>query len=771
MSTFTEHLGTNYTPEDDEIDVIKSYIDRVSPALRNAESEIAEMQKAMDALVAQRDTIRGDIDAHKSLITPIRRLPLDLLERIFIECLPEERNCVMSATEPPLLLGRVCSSWRSLAYETPRLWSRLHVYIPNNNVSFSRFTHVPDSPSPRLKKIQEQRMAVVNWWLSNSGNCPLSISLYLPGGGSIADILDQLREFSMRWEHISIRTNSDVLKCLVTMTREEVPLLRSFAVFERSTARTDDMAAFMQLMQQAGNAPNNAFPMPANPIPNANAALANPNPNANPIPNANAPANPAAAPLFMGMQPQVALGNLMNFHFAIPAPAPAPATNQPNPPALNPPPANQPALNLPIINNVPAPNPPATNQPALGQPALNQPAPNQPAPNQPILNPPTANPPLPNPPIGHHPAPPNLHLGFPQPWNTIFGVPGQPPPGPTEPEPEPPLWETAAILTAPILSSLSLTSAAFNLFELPIQWAQMTELNLEKQGLPGVGSVTSREVVRLLGRCQNLVTLRVTVQDLFVPTAVDIEGRVLQEKLETFHLSYSTGYNGTTPPQRSPFRLIGSHLHLPGLLHFHLDGSSGGIDMTNEFFAQNFLTLAPALKSVHIGVWMFSEAELIGLISNLPPTLRILCFPAGHGPGPFEVGAPIGDGILTALLPIEDVMPLPELHTLEIHARAGFSESFLLQFIEQRLSSLQKVLVHFQRYNPRSWGVNPPQQQPERKKMTSEEAARLKALVKGAEKGLKLDLKYPDKHPRVSMSPWMGLGQDERERDSLFFFD
>ncbi|KAJ7022093.1 hypothetical protein C8F04DRAFT_245444 [Mycena alexandri] len=42
---------------------------------------------------------------------------------------PTHRNRVMSAVEAPVLLGRICRSWRSLT--TPRLWSRLHVVEPS----------------------------------------------------------------------------------------------------------------------------------------------------------------------------------------------------------------------------------------------------------------------------------------------------------------------------------------------------------------------------------------------------------------------------------------------------------------------------------------------------------------------------------------------------------------------------------------------------------------------------------------------------------------
>ncbi|KAF8157425.1 hypothetical protein K438DRAFT_1462216, partial [Mycena galopus ATCC 62051] len=73
-------------------------------------------------LSAQRDQLREYVAAHESLLSPARRLPEDILQHIFLTCLPTHRNAVMSANEAPLLLGHICSGWRSIALSTPMLW-------------------------------------------------------------------------------------------------------------------------------------------------------------------------------------------------------------------------------------------------------------------------------------------------------------------------------------------------------------------------------------------------------------------------------------------------------------------------------------------------------------------------------------------------------------------------------------------------------------------------------------------------------------------------
>ncbi|KAJ6467093.1 hypothetical protein C8R47DRAFT_947639, partial [Mycena vitilis] len=97
-SMFSEYLDTNYVPTDAEIDNIRAY-------LEPHEAEAAELAR-LDSLM------------HRILFSP---LAADILEQIFLACLPTRHNAVMSPMEPSLLLGRICSAWRAVAFSMPRL--------------------------------------------------------------------------------------------------------------------------------------------------------------------------------------------------------------------------------------------------------------------------------------------------------------------------------------------------------------------------------------------------------------------------------------------------------------------------------------------------------------------------------------------------------------------------------------------------------------------------------------------------------------------------
>ncbi|KAJ7049963.1 hypothetical protein C8F01DRAFT_1181117 [Mycena amicta] len=228
---FAARLGSNYCPTDDEAVEIKALIAESSSQLPLLDAQIATVQKSLDTLYQKRSGIAKFLEAHKDLVSPIRRLPVDVIQEIFIACLPTQRNCVMSASEAPVLLGRVCSFWRTLSLSTPRLWSSLHLVEP------------VFSPSKSIGALEErkfdQRIEVAKAWLGRSGQCPLSISFLSssmlrgaftdhPSSFSSGPFIDAIMEFAPRWEDIYITAGNLAVERLEALQEADVPMLRSF---------------------------------------------------------------------------------------------------------------------------------------------------------------------------------------------------------------------------------------------------------------------------------------------------------------------------------------------------------------------------------------------------------------------------------------------------------------------------------------------------------------------------------------------------------------
>ncbi|KAJ7153934.1 hypothetical protein C8R43DRAFT_443439 [Mycena crocata] len=151
-------LRTSYLPTPVEIEDTQRELASLSAELASLAAEQAHLEERIGQLTARRHEINHAIELQAALIAPIRRIPDDVIQDIFLACLPTHRNAVMATSEAPLILCRICSAWRALALATPRIWASLHIPL-----AFSI------EKSPRTQAIVE--------WLVRSASCPLSLSI------------------------------------------------------------------------------------------------------------------------------------------------------------------------------------------------------------------------------------------------------------------------------------------------------------------------------------------------------------------------------------------------------------------------------------------------------------------------------------------------------------------------------------------------------------------------------------------------------------------
>lgn len=71
-------------------------LEDINAEMRRCEEKGAEIEKL--------------IEPYSRLLTPIRRVPQDVLDTIFEHCLMTHRNPTMDATEAPVLLTQACSN-------------------------------------------------------------------------------------------------------------------------------------------------------------------------------------------------------------------------------------------------------------------------------------------------------------------------------------------------------------------------------------------------------------------------------------------------------------------------------------------------------------------------------------------------------------------------------------------------------------------------------------------------------------------------------------
>ncbi|KAJ7133616.1 hypothetical protein C8R44DRAFT_611100 [Mycena epipterygia] len=117
QSPVKNHLHTNYVPYDGEIAEIHAYLEGPLHELAQIARQTTE-EKELTSLACANHL--NTVDAHMALLSPMRRVPLDILQEIFLCCFDSARSSVIDAREAPMLLGCICRHWRSIAYSTPR---------------------------------------------------------------------------------------------------------------------------------------------------------------------------------------------------------------------------------------------------------------------------------------------------------------------------------------------------------------------------------------------------------------------------------------------------------------------------------------------------------------------------------------------------------------------------------------------------------------------------------------------------------------------------
>ncbi|KAJ7813255.1 hypothetical protein B0H13DRAFT_2219489, partial [Mycena leptocephala] len=226
VAQFKGHLQTNYVPSESERDLIKEFCAQGAQKLSRISMAIEIHRARLTILRREYDSLTEVIEPYRALIAPMRALLPELLQEIFIRCLPTRHYAVMHTSQAPLLFGRVCSAWRSVSLSTAALWSSVHVAV---NFAEPFFTGLPvDNDYADINSSTLERCQSLQTWLQRAGHCPLSISLFFPSAfkEKIQPFMDVIMPYSCRWKALKlIQVTHEQLPGLWSLHPEDVPLL------------------------------------------------------------------------------------------------------------------------------------------------------------------------------------------------------------------------------------------------------------------------------------------------------------------------------------------------------------------------------------------------------------------------------------------------------------------------------------------------------------------------------------------------------------------
>ncbi|KAH7882758.1 hypothetical protein F5I97DRAFT_1984715 [Phlebopus sp. FC_14] len=137
-------------------------------AERNQELSVVneELQRArveVHRLECRRDQVKEVVDELEALMSPVRRMPTDIMAKVFELCVLDQDMPRCDPCRAPLVLGQVCRSWRDLIFALPCLWSALRVDF---------------SPGARdWESVMQSKIMAMHVWLSRSKSLPISLLL------------------------------------------------------------------------------------------------------------------------------------------------------------------------------------------------------------------------------------------------------------------------------------------------------------------------------------------------------------------------------------------------------------------------------------------------------------------------------------------------------------------------------------------------------------------------------------------------------------------
>ncbi|KAJ7685802.1 hypothetical protein DFH06DRAFT_1463745 [Mycena polygramma] len=187
-----EHLRSSSVPQDPS--GYEAAISASTAALMQYDSQIELLQETLERMRTDRTKLQEYTDACRSVFSPVRRLPPEILCEVFIS-VPSTTSAgwiesvAYVAKSHLLRISAVCASWRSLVIGTPRFWS----YI---DISPGHWIGATIEPDRRF-------LAALQMCLERGAQHPLTLSATFTGDSPLSPpVLDLLAQHSDRWQSV-----------------------------------------------------------------------------------------------------------------------------------------------------------------------------------------------------------------------------------------------------------------------------------------------------------------------------------------------------------------------------------------------------------------------------------------------------------------------------------------------------------------------------------------------------------------------------------------
>jgi hypothetical protein len=217
-------LDTNEPPAESNLPSIREFVSRGSARRTFLDAKIAPLKAELDKLLEERDSLDTEIRRHEGAVSPLRRIPAELISLIFTFASARKfmGTYLINTEEGPWVLSAVCSRWRNIALSQPSLWTCISLNFTDDG---------PDSP------YAAGILPMVRAHLERSQRFPLHITFYpffeTHCTEAEQSALDLIAHHSDRWETLTFSGSPSIYGALESI-RDNLPILRRLNATVRS---------------------------------------------------------------------------------------------------------------------------------------------------------------------------------------------------------------------------------------------------------------------------------------------------------------------------------------------------------------------------------------------------------------------------------------------------------------------------------------------------------------------------------------------------------
>ncbi|KAJ7647991.1 hypothetical protein FB45DRAFT_1052382 [Roridomyces roridus] len=227
MAQLTDILRSTVLPTAAQLDAFRRFISEAPADLERYDAEIESIQLLLERFKSERELLSTYTDRCRSVHSPIRCMPTELLIEIFDMCAPSCAESIGNedtadmeverlAKTHLLQLSSVCYRWYQTVMGSPKLWSTIVIDAELWDPTDIRTDHL-------LRRLKLS--------LERGANSPLVMQLGLPRDDQDLEssILELVTPHATRWRDVHLWINPSSVKLLAKM-RGNLPRLESLSL-------------------------------------------------------------------------------------------------------------------------------------------------------------------------------------------------------------------------------------------------------------------------------------------------------------------------------------------------------------------------------------------------------------------------------------------------------------------------------------------------------------------------------------------------------------